>query len=381
MTGPLDVPIVGARFEAGIEHYPMSGLDEFLIHNHPHPVRVMWTSDPQAYERMWFTSQDTTGDLLVVAGMGVYPNLGTAEAFVIVNHRGHHTTVRAHRKLGLNRMDLSVGPIRFEVVEPFRQWRIALDPNEFGIACDLSWFDTKRPVYRNIGAGSVAGARPFAGVAGYDGFGRQSGWVEVAGERLTLDRGTHRGTRDHHWGVRDGVGGRARWSGYQHPYSGEWVEFEEYGIWGDHVLYNLGDPRRGSDTLRGRRHRLRFEPDNHLVVAGEVDYVFADGTERTATFERLGNQIAFLRCGMYGGPNGGTPDGDVWHGMDVGDGVVTGETYDANDPEVRARICGLDQHHARFESDGEVTWGIVEPYDTLCYEMASRGVGGFSLLE
>ena len=99
------------------------------------------------------------------------------------------------------------------------------------------------------------------------------------------------------------------------------------------------------------------------------------------TFERLGNQIAFLRCGMYGGPNGGTPDGDVWHGMDVGDGVVTGETYDANDPRVRARICGLDQHHARFECEGEVTYGIIEPYDTLCYEMASSGLGGFSLLE
>ena len=54
------------------------------------------------------------------------------------------------------------------------------------------------------------------------------------------------------------------------------------------------------------------------------------------TFERLGNQIAFLRCGMYGGPNGGTPNGDVWQGMKVGDGVVSGETYDANDPAVRA---------------------------------------------
>jgi hypothetical protein len=99
------------------------------------------------------------------------------------------------------------------------------------------------------------------------------------------------------------------------------------------------------------------------------------------TFERLGNQIAFLRCGMYGGPNGGTPDGNIWHGMDVGDGVVTGETYDANDPAVRTRICGLDQHHARFELDGEVAYGLIEPYDTLCYEMASSGLGGFSLLE
>ena len=166
-------------YEAGPEHYPLSGVDEFMIHNHPHPVRVMWTSDLQAYERMWFTCQDRTGDLLVVAGMGIYPNLGTAEAFAIVNVRGRHTTVRAHRKLGLNRMDMSVGPLNFELVQPFREWRIRLDENPYGISFDISWFDTKRPVYRLLGGGMFIGTRPFSGVAGYDGFGRQSGWVRA----------------------------------------------------------------------------------------------------------------------------------------------------------------------------------------------------------
>ena len=50
-------------------------------------------------------------------------------------------------------------------------------------------------------------------------------------------------------------------------------------------------------------------------------------------------------------------------------------------PTSAARICGLDQHHCRFVSEGETTFGIVEPYDTLCYEMARRGTGGFSLLD
>ena len=195
----------------------------------------MWTSDVQAYERMWFTCQDKVGDVLVVVGMGVYPNLGTAEAFAIVNVRGRHTTVRAHRKLGLSRTDMAVGPISFELVEAFREWRIRLDENEYGISFDLSWFDTKRPVYRLIGGGMIVGTKPFAGVAGYDGFGRQSGWVTAFGERFEVATGTHLGTRDHHWGTRDGVGGPALWSGHQHPHSGEWVEFEEYGIWGDHV--------------------------------------------------------------------------------------------------------------------------------------------------
>ena len=143
--------------------------------------------------------------------------------------------------------------------------------------------------------------------------------------------------------------------GMQHPHSGEWVEFEDFGIWGDHVLYNIGDARKRSGTLARRVHRMRFEPDTHLLQGGEVDLVFADGSVRTMTFERLGNQIAFLRCGMYGGPNGGTPDGDLWHGMQVARGdevVVHGETFDVNDPDVRSRLAGQDQHHCRVALRG-----------------------------
>ncbi|MBX3286924.1 MAG: hypothetical protein KF703_16365 [Actinobacteria bacterium] len=372
---------IAGFFEASAEHRPMSGLDELMVHNHPHPLRVMWTGDSQAYERIWFTAQDHVGELMVVAGMGMYPNLGTAEAFAIVNCRGRHTTVRAHRKLGDNRVDMTVGPIGFELVEPFRQWHLWLDENEHGTAFDLRWHDTKRPIYRQLGLGTIVGGRPFEGVAGYDGFGRQEGWVSVGDERFEVTQQTYCGTRDHHWGVRDGVGGPGMYRGGQHPHSGEWVEFEDFGLWGDHLLYPLGDERRRSGTLRGREHRMRFEPDTHLLLSGEVDLIHDDGRVQTMTFERLGNQTAYLRCGMYGGPNGGTPDGDLWHGMAVGDGVVSGETYDANDPAVRARICGLDQHHARFELDGEVAYGIVEPYDTLCYQLCQAGRLGFSLLD
>jgi hypothetical protein len=368
-------------FDASPEHSPMSGIDEFLVHNYPHPVRVMWTTDAQAYERIWFTAQDDAGELLVVTGLGFYPNLGTAEAYAIINHRGQHTTVRAHRLLGDNRMDMRVGPISFEVVEPFKEWRLTLDENEYGTSYDIRWYDTKRAVFRNLGAGMIAGGKPFGGVAGYDGFGEQSGWVQAAdGTRVTFERARVNGTRDHHWGTRDGVGGRARWSGWQHVYSGAFVQYPEWCMWGEHVLRNLGDPKPGSETLKKRRHRVRFEPDTNLLLGGEIDVTFASGEEKLVTFERAGNQIAFLRCGMYGGPNGGTPDGDIWHGQYVGDNVVSGETYDANDPEVRSRICGLDQHQMRFECEGAVSYGLFEAYDTLCFETAQQGRQGLRLL-
>jgi hypothetical protein len=374
-------------YRASDEHAPLAGLDEFLIHNSPFPARVMWTPDAQAYERVWFTCQDKVGELLVVVGLAFYPNLGTAEAFAIVNVRGRHTTVRAHQRLRTDRLEMRLGPFSFDVVEPFREWRLRLDPTagQVGdVAYDISWLDTKRPVFRQLGAGIIVGSRAMSPVAGYDGFGRQEGWVAVDGERFDLATTTHLGTRDHHWGIRDGVGGPAFYRGLQHPHSGEWVEFEDLGIWGDHVLYNLGDDRRRSATLAGRTHRMRFEPDTNLLESGEVDLVFADGSVKTMSFERLGHQIAFLRCAMYGGPNGGTPDGDVWHGMKVAEGdevVVHHETFDVTEPSVRIRLAGLDQHHCRITCEGETTYGIVEPYDTLCYDVSKAGVMGFSILD
>jgi hypothetical protein len=288
--------------------------------------------------------------------------------------------VRAHRLLGDDRMDMRVGPLAFEVVAPFREWRLTLDENEYGISFDIRWHDTKRAVFRNLGAGVIAGGKPYGGTAGYDGFGRQTGWVQVGDERFDLTEQHFNGTRDHHWGTRDGVGGRGRWSGWQHVVSGPFVQYDDWCLWVDHLMRRLGDPKPGSDTLHRRKYRLRFEPDTNLLIGGVADIELNSGETKTMTFERLGNQVAFLRCGMYGGPNGGTPDGDIWHGQFVGDGVVSGETYDVTDPDVRARICGLDQHHMRFECDGDVSYGLFEAYDTLCHATAVKGRQGLSVL-
>ena len=155
-------------FDAAAEHSPMTGLDEYLIHNYPQPVRVMWTSDPRAYERLWFTVQDRVGELLVMIGLGFYPNLNTAEAYAIVNHRGKHTTVRAHRSLGDDRFDMRVGPINFEVVEPFKEWRLTLAENAYGISFDIRWLDTKRAMFHRIAPGYITNCRVGGETAGYE---------------------------------------------------------------------------------------------------------------------------------------------------------------------------------------------------------------------
>ena len=69
------------------EQFPLSPLDDYMIHQTPDPIRVMWTSDPRAYERYWMVCHDPAGEVLIATGGSFYPNLDRAEAYAIVNHQ------------------------------------------------------------------------------------------------------------------------------------------------------------------------------------------------------------------------------------------------------------------------------------------------------
>ena len=148
----------------------------------------MWTADAQAYERVWFTCQDKVETCFASLAWLSYPNLGTAEAFGIVNVRGRHTTVRpiARWERPDGHGDWSTA-LR-DGFEPFKQWRLQSLPNDFGISFDLSWFEDQTPIFRQLGAGMIVGGPAVSPIAGYDGSGRQEGWIEAHGERFAEHR-------------------------------------------------------------------------------------------------------------------------------------------------------------------------------------------------
>ena len=376
------VPELTADDSHFAEQFPLSPLDDYLIHQTPDPIRVMWTGDPRAYERYWMVCHDPAGEVLVAVGGSFYPNLDRAEAYAIVNVGGQHTTVRGFRPLGADRADLRIGPIAPRIVRGMRRWCFELDPNEWGISFRIDFRDTTRQTFREPLSNSAGGfprGRRNDVTTGFESFGEVEGWVEAHGTRVELPPGSP-GTRDRHWGVGRGVGGPALALGgrlHVGTSGNGFVAFPSWTLWGDRVFYRFGDPRPGSGSVGKPNRRLRFEPDTHIFVEGVVDYTLDTGETKQLHYQRIGQQSAYLRCAMYGG----TPDRGIHQGGYDGPALVEGETYDVNRPEVRAALAGLDEHLCRVTCDGEVATGIYQPIDPVAYEACAAGRPGWAFLQ
>jgi hypothetical protein len=363
------------------EQFPLSPLDDYMIHQTPDPIRVVWTGDPRAYERYWMVCNDPTGTVLVAAGGSFYPNLDRAEAYAIVNVGGLHTTVRGFRPMGADRADLQIGPIAPRIMRGMRWWRFELEPNEWDVSYCLDFRDTTRQTFReplsNSATGSPPGRRGDV-TTGFECFGEVEGWVEARGRRYEIPQGSP-GTRDRHWGVGRGVGGPALALGgrlHVGTSGNAFVAFSNWTLWGDSVHYRFGDDRRGSAKVAKPNRRLRFEPDTKIFAEGVVDYTLSTGETKTVHFERVGQQSAYLRCGMYGG----TPDRGIHQGAYDGPPLVEGETYDVNDPVVRLSLAGLTEHLCRCTCDGETVTGIYQPIDPVAFDACAAGKPGWAFL-
>ena len=364
------------------EQFPLSPLDDFMIHQTPDPVRVMWTGDPRAYERYWMVCHDATGETLIATGGSIYPNLDRAEAYAIVNRRGRHASVRSFRRMGADRADLRVGPVAPVIVRGLREWRYVLEPNEWGISYDLTFLDTTRQVFREPLSDSAHGTPPGRRndvTAGFEGFGTVTGWAEIDGERVEFDPGSA-GTRDRHWGTGRGVGGPSMSLGgrlHVGVSGNAFVPFREWTLWGDRVYYPFGSAHQGVAKVAKPTRRLRFDPLTQVFVEGIVDYRLSTGEHKQLHYERIGEQTAYLRCGMYGG----TPGSDLHQGSYDGPDMTEGEVVDLSGAPERIGLRGLDEHLCRVTCGNETVIGVYQTIDPVAYEACLSGRPGWAMLD
>ncbi|GAB3662153.1 hypothetical protein GCM10027589_24840 [Actinocorallia lasiicapitis] len=179
----------------------LSPLDDYPIHQISGVMRHVGTSDRNFYDRYYFNCFPISGEMMLIVGVGQYPNLGVTDAFAVLRRGDVHQVVRASRELGADRMDTTVGPFRVEVVEGLKKLRVVLAENEHGLSFDLTWEGsvpaTLEPRHylrwqERVMFDSTRMAQT----------GRWTGHLIADGERFDVTPDTWWGTRDRSWGVR-----------------------------------------------------------------------------------------------------------------------------------------------------------------------------------
>lgn len=182
----------------------LSPADEYLIHQTPHPINTVVTTDKNFYDRYFFNGYSRDGEVYFAVAMGLYPNLGVMDAAFNVVRDGRQRVVRASKRLGNDRMDTQVGPIRVEVLEPFRRLKVTVAENEFGLSADLVFearaLPYQEPHFQRRGMLTMDYTRMTQ-------HGAWSGEIRLDGAAIAVSPESWWGSRDHSWGIR-GVGGR-----------------------------------------------------------------------------------------------------------------------------------------------------------------------------
>ena len=112
-------------------------LDEFPIHQTPLSMAQVSTSDRNFYDRNYFNAHDRSGDVFLVTGFGVYPNLGVVDAFATVRHGDTQRSVRFSDALEDRSTESEVGGYQIEVIEPLRSLRVVCEHED--LSMDLRW--------------------------------------------------------------------------------------------------------------------------------------------------------------------------------------------------------------------------------------------------
>jgi hypothetical protein len=151
------------------------------------------------------------------------------------------------RRAPSERTDMSVGPMRIEVVEPMLTSRVILEENDSGLACDLT-FTGRSACIQEQRQTLWSGAQRIMDATRFDQFGRWEGVLHTPEGDILVDPEVCHATKDRSWGVR-GVGEPIT-NGAPQPHGSFfflWVPL----FWDDHITHAIFfDDKTGHPLIR-----------------------------------------------------------------------------------------------------------------------------------
>lgn len=185
---------------------PLTNADEYLNHQIANTFAAVAQADLSWTEKVWFTLARRDGQLQASFGLGKYTNRNILDGFAGIQRGTEQRTIRASRVLHPRLEETSVGPLSYEIIEPFRKIRIKLARNAAQpVSFDLLW-SSDMPGFFEHRDQLVNNGRLSSDVVRYHQSGTVSGWIEIDGERHTVKSDEWYGFRDRSWGVREHVG-------------------------------------------------------------------------------------------------------------------------------------------------------------------------------
>jgi hypothetical protein len=332
--------------------------DDFFLH-------PAGSDDPGWFDRFYMNIHSPNEALTISHGTGTYPQVGVIDGFSMLAGVGPQRNVRASIESRPTRTVAEAGPLRAEIVEPLKRWRIQLDENDQGFSYDLEFegdlapIDAGRMNQRSKKTGALVDFSHFVQV------GRIKGRLTIDGKARDLDGKSWLGLRDRSWGVRPRVGAAPLGEQGDPQYGRhDWV----LGRIGDRAVFYIlagGSPTRAPYLLGAGLSG----PDGEIKVSSverktEWDangrFKGAKATLKTESGETVELEVKspsaslYLRGGLYGGLNG------IHQGEPRGGLVCETDRWATNDPAVLAEVAGLNDHICKLESKTGSGFGIYE---------------------
>jgi hypothetical protein len=348
----------------------LSGADENFTHQVAFPHSMVGSSDPSWRERYWISIQDTENrDTVLTLGIGQYPNQDVQEAFAVLSSGGTQRNLRVSRALSSQFDHMAVGPLRIEVVEPYRELRLVLEDNPSGLAFDITWRGRFEPMLEDKHF-QMSRNRVTYDAIRYVQVGRAEGRITTPDREFLLDPETWWSERDHSWGTRT----LPRVDGAPPAERPEWrmlmfapIQFEDFAL---HLYEYEAEPGKplhlsavmtgpGVDAtipVTGIEHDLEWVigAPAPTLAGGRLVLRREGGADLVLDLEACPGR-AHLRGGGYEGWNG------WFQGHWKGEDSLEHDVWDLNDDTqiYRYAKAGSD-HQLKVTHQGKVGYGIME---------------------